>query len=109
MFDDMRTGWLSEAGGEYVLTFAQYVQDRLPKFAELKIGQRFVLASQTWTVSNIEERRVRRWPGRVAVQGRGRLSGCCGRPENGANFATLDYSETPPLLVRRRAGRLSGR
>jgi hypothetical protein len=55
MFDDMRTGWLSEAGGEYVLTFAQYVQERLPKFEELKIGQRFVLASQAWTVSNIEK------------------------------------------------------
>jgi hypothetical protein len=55
MFDDMRTGWLSEAGGEYVLTFAQYVQDALPKFEDLKIGQRFVLASQAWTVSNIEE------------------------------------------------------
>ena len=55
MFDDMRTGWLSEASGEYVLTFAQYVQDALPKFDDLKIGQRFVLASQAWTVSNIEE------------------------------------------------------
>ena len=39
MFDDMRTGWLSEAGGEYVLTFAQQVQELLPQFAELKIGQ----------------------------------------------------------------------
>jgi hypothetical protein len=54
LFDDMRTGWLSEAGGEYVLTFAQYVPEALPPFDDLKIGQRFVLASQTWTVSNIE-------------------------------------------------------
>ena len=54
LFDDMRTGWLSEAGGEYVLTFMQQVMEPLPEFASLKVGQRFVLASQPWTVSNLE-------------------------------------------------------
>ena len=98
LFDDMRTGWLSEAGGEYVLTFAQYVPDQLPQFAELKIGQRFVLASQTWTVSNIEKAEC------VAGQGELPFKVGAGYPlaavdlRNGANFATLDYSETPPLL-----------
>ncbi len=98
LFDDMRTGWLSEAGGEYVLTFAQYVADRLPEFAELKVGQRFVLASQMWTVSNIENAEC------VAGQGELPFKVGAGYPvaavdlRNGANFATLDYSETPPLL-----------
>ncbi len=98
LFDDMRTGWLSEAGGEYVLTFAQQVQELLPKFAELKIGQRFVLASQPWTVSNIENAEC------VAGQGELPLKVGAGYPvsavdlRNGPNFATLDYSETPPLL-----------
>ena len=32
LFDDMRTGWLSEAGGEYVLTFMQHVMEALPAF-----------------------------------------------------------------------------
>jgi len=98
LFDDMRTGWLSEAGGEYVLTFAQQVQELLPKFAELKIGQRFVLASQPWTVSNIENAEC------VAGQGELPFKVGAGYPvsavdlRNGPNFATLDYSETPPLL-----------
>ncbi|MBL8420575.1 MAG: DUF4178 domain-containing protein, partial [Dechloromonas sp.] len=98
LFDDMRTGWLSEAGGEYVLTFAQQVQELLPKFAELKIGQRFVLASQPWTVSNIENAEC------VAGQGELPFKVGAGYPvptvdlRNGQNFATLDYSETPPLL-----------
>jgi ribosomal protein L37AE/L43A len=98
LFDDMRTGWLSEAGGEYVLTFAQYVPEALPPFDDLKIGQRFVLASQTWTVSNIENAEC------IAGQGELPFKVGAGYPvsavdlRNGANFATLDYSETPPLL-----------
>lgn len=98
MFDDMRNGWLSEAGGEYVLTFAQYVEEALPKFSELKIAQRLVLAGQAWTVSNIEEA--------VCIAGQGELPFKVGAGypvatvdlRNKANFATLDYSETPPLL-----------
>ncbi|UCV18645.1 DUF4178 domain-containing protein [Ferribacterium limneticum] len=98
LFDDMRTGWLSEAGGEYVLTFAQFVPEVLPQFDALKIGQRFVLASQTWTVSNIENAEC------VAGQGELPFKVGAGYPvaavdlRNQANFATLDYSETPPLL-----------
>jgi ribosomal protein L37AE/L43A len=98
MFDDMRTGWLSEAGGEYVLTFAQFVPEALPKFEELKIAQRLVLASQTWTVSNIESAEC------IAGQGELPFKVGAGYPvpaidlRNGKNFATLDYSETPPLM-----------
>ena len=98
LFDDMRTGWLSEAGGEYVLTFARYVEDRLPELAELQVGQRFVLASQAWSVSNIEQAEC------IAGQGELPFKVGAGYPvvtvdlRNSANFATLDYSETPPLF-----------
>ena len=98
LFDDMRTGWLSEAGGEYVLTFAEFAHDRLPQLDELKIGQRLALASQTWTVSNIEAAEC------IAGQGELPFKVGAGYPvsavdlRNGANFATLDYSETPPLF-----------
>ena len=54
LFDDMRTGWLSEAGGEYVLTFMRQVDEPLPDFSALRIGQRLQVASQVWTVSNLE-------------------------------------------------------
>lgn len=98
MFDDMRTAWLSEAAGEYVLTFSQFVPDAPPQFDDLKIGQRFVLASQTWTVSNIENAEC------IAGQGELPFKVGAGYPvsavdlRNGRNFATLDYSETPPLF-----------
>ena len=98
LFDDMRTGWLSEAAGEYALTFTTYVEEALPTFAELKIGQRLMLDSQAWTVSNIEEAEC------IAGQGELPFKVGAGYPvaavdlRNKANFATLDYSETPPLL-----------
>lgn len=98
LFDDLRTGWLSEASGEYVLTFVQPVQEPLPPLDDLKVGQRFALASQPWTVSNIEQAEC------IAGQGELPFWVGAGYPvatvdlRNGANFATLDYSETPPLL-----------
>ncbi len=98
MFDDMRTGWLSEAAGEYVLTFTQFVPDALPQFESLKIGERLVLGSQTWTVSNIENAEC------IAGQGELPFKVGAGYPvaavdlRNSQNFATLDYSETPPLF-----------
>ena len=98
LFDDQRTGWLSEAGGEYALTFAEYVADAIPAFADVKIGQRLLLASQAWTVSNIERAEC------IAGQGELPFKVGAGYPlaavdlRNGRNLATLDYSETPPLL-----------
>lgn len=106
LFDDMRTGWLSEAGGEYVLTFLQHTQELLPLFSDLKIGQRFVMASRPWTVSNIETAECIAGQGELpfkvgagyplpAVDLRG---GANSATSTGNDFATLDYSETPPLL-----------
>ncbi|WP_295006364.1 DUF4178 domain-containing protein [uncultured Dechloromonas sp.] len=98
LFDDMRTGWLSEAGGEYVLTFMAQVREPVPAFAELKIGQRLLVASRAWTVSNLENAEC------VAGQGELPFKVGAGYPvaaadlRNESHFATLDYSETPPLL-----------
>ncbi|MBL8403103.1 MAG: DUF4178 domain-containing protein, partial [Dechloromonas sp.] len=98
LFDDMRTGWLSEAGGEYVLTFMEQVREPLPAFAALKIGQRLQVASRAWTVSNLENAEC------IAGQGELPFKVGAGYPlaaadlRNESHFATLDYSETPPLL-----------
>ncbi|WP_434514016.1 DUF4178 domain-containing protein [Dechloromonas sp. ARDL1] len=98
LFDDMRTGWLSEAAGEYVLTFMAPVSEPIPAFSDLKIGQRLQVASQAWTVSNLENAEC------VAGQGELPFKVGAGYPvaaadlRNESHFATLDYSETPPLL-----------
>jgi ribosomal protein L37AE/L43A len=98
LFDDARTGWLSEAGGEYVLTFAQPVMEPIPGFEELQIGQRFALSSQVWTVSNLERAEC------IAGEGELPFKVGAGYPllaadlRSATGFATLDYSEVPPLL-----------
>ena len=98
LFDDMRTGWLSEAGGEYVVSFLRHVQEPLPAFAELKIGQRFPVAGQPWTVSNIENAECVAGAGELPFKVGAGYPVATVNLRNGANFATLDYSETPPLL-----------
>ena len=98
LFDDQRTGWLSEAGGEYVVSFLQLVMEPLPPFDGLQAGQRLALAGQAWTVANIEQAEC------VGGEGELPFKVGAGYPfvavdlRNERNFATLDYSETPPLL-----------
>lgn len=98
LFDDQRSGWLSEAGGEYVLSFAEPVQEPIPGFSELQVGQRLHLAGQAWTVTNLEQAEC------VAGQGELPFRVGPGYPvpaadlRNLRHFATLDYSESPPLV-----------
>lgn len=98
LFDDQRTGWLSEAAGEYVLSFLHPVQEPLPDLSTLQVAQRLSIASRSWTVTDIEEAEC--------VAGQGELPFRVGAGyrapvvdlRSGDNFATLDYSEQPPLL-----------
>lgn len=98
LFDDMRTGWLSEAGGEYVLTFMRQVDEPLPDFSALRIGQRLQVASQVWTVSNLENAECIAGQGELPFKVGGGYPVAAADLRNETRFATLDYSESPPLL-----------
>lgn len=98
LFDDARTGWLSEAAGEYVLTFAQPVLEPIPEFADLQVGQRFVLSSQVWTVSNLERAECIAGEGELPFKVGGGYPLLAADLRSATGFATLDYSEVPPLL-----------
>ncbi|HRE18484.1 MAG TPA: DUF4178 domain-containing protein [Rhodocyclaceae bacterium] len=98
MFDDMNTGWLSEASGEYALTFQKFPREPIPAFTELQPESRVTLFSRSWVVTNIEDAEC--------IAGQGELPFKVGAGykapvvdlRDGDNFATIDYSETPPLL-----------
>jgi len=98
MFDDMRTGWLSEAGGEYVLTFLKFAPEGVPKFEELTVGESVTLAGRSWEITNFENAECIAGQGELPFKVGPGYSAPVVDMREGDNFATLDYSETPPLF-----------
>ncbi len=98
LFDNMQTGWLSEASGSYVLTFPSPAPDQLPPFDELKVGQSLALLGENFQVNAKESATC------IAGEGELPFKVGAGYPApsvdlaNERNFASIDYSETPPLL-----------
>lgn len=94
LFDNAKSGWLSEAGGEYVLSVPLRVTEPLPAFGDLAIGQSYTVAGRTFSVTNILTAEC--------VAGEGELPFTVGagyaapvadlRSESGG-FATFDYSD----------------
>ena len=102
LFDNQQTGWLSEAGGTYSLSFQRNLAAFKPAFSQLQIGHRLRLNNVDWTVTNIERA--------TCVAGEGELPFKVGggypapvvdlRSDVKNVFVTLDYSEDEnnPLL-----------
>jgi hypothetical protein len=98
LFDDGRTAWLSDAMGTYIFTFLRPPQT-LPALAELQVGREVRLEGEPYEVADIERAHVIAGAGELPFKvGSGYeavfvdLRGAYGR------FATVDFSETPPLL-----------
>jgi ribosomal protein L37AE/L43A len=98
LFDDQRTGWLSDAMGNYVMTFLRRTGG-LPPLDKVRVGIAAKLDGRQYEVVNIERGHV--------VAGQGELPFKVGAGWEGVfvdlrgddeRFATLDYSEDPPLL-----------
>jgi hypothetical protein len=98
LFDDGQSAWLSEAGGEYVVSRQVQVPEPIPAFATLAPDMRVDLAGQPFAVSDLESA--------LCIAGEGELpfkvdSGYEVQTADlryGDKFASIDYSETPPLV-----------
>ncbi|TRZ94213.1 MAG: DUF4178 domain-containing protein, partial [Rhodocyclaceae bacterium] len=102
LFDDMRGGWLSDAGGEYLISFLTPPGAPLPEFAKLMPNDELRLADRDFVVSDLEKA--------MCISGQGELPFAFGAgypaqladlrttDESAAAFASIDYSETPPLF-----------
>ena len=99
LFDDLRNGWLGESGGTYAVSFLTKVAEAIPRFADLRPGDPVVLRDQSYEVTQVEQA--------VCISGQGELPFQIGPAYSapvvdlsgqGNNFATLDYSEEPPLI-----------
>ena len=98
--DDGRWGWLAEAQGRYYLTFTQTPHGALPAADSLQAGGLADLGPDgLWTVGELSEGTFHSAEGEIpwAVEPGAtyRFADLSGR--NGA-FATLDFSEEPPLF-----------
>ncbi len=63
LFDDGRSGWLSEDNGRYVMAFDAEPDGAVPPAERLRPGQQQVVAGQPWTVASVTATRL------IAAQG----------------------------------------
>jgi Domain of unknown function (DUF4178) len=63
LFDNGRSGWLSEDNGAYVFSFDTPLNEAPPPFDELKAGERRTLGGASWDVASVTTARL------IAAQG----------------------------------------
>ena len=97
LFDDPRTAWLSDAIGNYLLTFARRRRE-LPPLEALTPGRGVSLDGKPYRSPTSNARRSS--PGRASCRSRSTpvTTQFVDLRGNDGAFTTIDYSETPPLV-----------
>jgi hypothetical protein len=99
VFDDGRTGWLSEAAGEYAVSFETTVPEPLPAWESLRPGVAVTLGGVGYEVTDVREAEVvagaGELPFRVDSGWETRAADCRNAT---ARFATLDYTDDAPRV-----------
>ncbi|HEY6898810.1 MAG TPA: DUF4178 domain-containing protein [Rhodocyclaceae bacterium] len=94
LFDDGKSGWLSEAGGEYVVSEALWYPDPLPPYGELQVGQVFNIGDKAFSVSNLITGECVAGAGELPFKvGAGYPAPSADLRDEAGRFATFDYSE----------------
>jgi len=104
LFDDGSTGWLSDASGQFVMTFQTEVTEQLPSFERLVPTTRVIVSGHAFAASDIRTAKC------TAGQGELPFKVGAGYPIRVADFRgadvflTLDYSDgASPRVYRGRA------
>lgn len=96
--NDGASGWLSDAQCLYAVTFASDIKP-LPKSSEAKVGKRFDWKGTTYRVTSITKARYRGVEGELPFQYWDKDDALFIDLRSTTNaFATLDYSDTEPIL-----------
>ena len=99
LFDNQRGSWLGETLGNYAVTFLIQPPEPLPPFSELRAGRNVTLKGRAFQVTNIETARCIAGEGELPIRvGAGYDAPVVDLQAAGNVFATLDYSENPPLV-----------
>ena len=103
LFGGAKSAWLSDASREYTITYLVPPQP-VPELASLKPGEALRLTGEKWysgeyTVTHIDEGEVVAGEGELPYRfTSGWKATVVDLRGEGARFATIDYSETPPHL-----------
>lgn len=98
LFDDGRNGWLSEAGGEYVVSALVPVAEEIPAFAALEPEMLVTLGGHRFAVTDLETARCIAGAGELPFKVESGYDVNTADLRGNGRFVTIDYSETPPLV-----------
>jgi len=98
LFDDQRSAWLSEAGGEYVISSLVPVDTPLPGFDMLTPEMPVTIAGRTFFVSDLQTARCIAGAGELPFKVESGYDVNTADLRGNDRFVTIDYSETPPLV-----------
>ncbi|MEI7614456.1 MAG: DUF4178 domain-containing protein [Betaproteobacteria bacterium] len=98
LFDDARSAWLSEAGGEYVVSAQVPVSEPIPAFETLVPEMPVTISGGVFRVSDLESARCISGQGELPFKVESGYDVKTADLRGNDRFVTLDYSETPPLV-----------
>ena len=94
LYDSGKSGWLSEAGGEFVISEPVVVQEELPAFTALVVGEALTIKGRSYTISNILQATCVAGEGELPFKvGAGYPAPVVDLRDSEGHFATLDYSD----------------
>jgi hypothetical protein len=96
LFDDGRSGWLSESGGEYVISEPVWLPDAQPPFSELKLGRKLFIAGRPYSITNVLTAECVACEGELPFKiASGYLAPVADLRDEAGGVVTLDYSDDP--------------
>lgn len=98
LFDDQRSAWLSEAGGEYVVSARVPVDASLPAFEALVPEMNVDIAGRSFQVTDLETARCIAGEGELPFKVESGYDVNTADLRGNDRFVTIDYSESPPLV-----------
>ncbi|MGE0706879.1 MAG: DUF4178 domain-containing protein [Planctomycetota bacterium] len=100
-WSDGKTGWLGEAQGQYFVTLPNGEQqaENLPSFEQISPGQKVFIAKKRYEVTDVRMAKATGGEGELPfVVGAGYELPYADLKRSDSGFATIDYSEEPPLV-----------
>lgn len=99
LFDDGTNGWLSDASGQFTMTFARSADGPLPLFDKLVPGRAFHFSGQSYAASDVRSARCTAGQGELPFQVGAGWEAKMADFRAGNRFLSLDYSDAGAVRV----------